>query len=75
MRNTTRVHRWKVTFDYRPGHNPIQACEWVYAPTKLLALWNARDQRHGCHIADPDCIRERVAIANLRRRSKLFGAA
>jgi hypothetical protein len=53
---------YKVTFEYRPGHNVIRAVEYVIAPTKQLALWNAREQRHGCIIADPDCISEKVSL-------------
>jgi hypothetical protein len=28
----------------------------------MLALWNAREQRHGCMIADPDCTRESISV-------------
>lgn len=53
--------RWyKVTFEYRAGHSLALAVEFVRAPTRLLALWNAREQRHGCLIRDPDCISETV---------------
>jgi hypothetical protein len=67
-RNIPRVNRWKVTFEYRDGHNPTTATEWVYAPTRMLALWAAREQRHGCMIGDPDCVREvGPYIANIRK--------
>jgi hypothetical protein len=68
MSKPIRVNRWKVTFEYRNGHNPIRVIEWVHAPTKLLALWTAREQRHGCMIADPDCIHEiGPYVANLKK--------
>ena len=55
--------RWRVTFKYREGHRVIKAAEWVYAPTKQLALWAAREQRHGCIIADPDVVQETISLA------------
>lgn len=62
--------RWKVTFHYRPGHSTIRADEYVYAPTRMLAIWNAREQRHGCMIYDPDCEREAVSVCRSAQFSR-----
>ena len=62
--------RYRVRFDYRPGHSTIRAWEYVTAPSKLLALWNAREQRHGCIIADPDCIKETIGIVRDRTQTR-----
>ncbi len=65
-----RNRRWRVRFQYRDGHQVIRADEYVYAPTKLLALWNGREQRHGCMIADPDCIKETISIVREKANAR-----
>jgi len=58
--------KWKVTFHY----GDCIATQWVTGPTKLLALWNAREQQYGHWIiSDPKCTKETVSVV----RSK-FGA-
>ncbi len=57
-----KVRRWRVTFKYRDGHRVIKAAEWVNAPTRMLALWAAREQRHGCMIFDPDVVKETISL-------------
>ena len=66
-RNIPQVRTWKVTFTYNETSTLRQASEYVLAPTKLLALWAGREQRHGCMIHDPDCIKETVSLVRQPR--------
>jgi hypothetical protein len=43
---------WRVTFTERAFGN--QDIVYVNAPTKLLALWTAREFFYGCSIRHPD---------------------
>lgn len=67
---TIKCRKYRVRFDYRTNADrrlPTIAWEYVTAPTRLLALWAAREQRHGCIIADPDCIKETIGIVRTGR--------
>ena len=68
-RNIPQVKRWKVTFYY-----PLTtATEYVDAPTRLFAIWAAREQRHGCTLYDHDCIRESASVLrNVDRRREFI---
>lgn len=59
-----RTKLWKVTFHYDPPLNwQLRHSEWVYAPTKKLALWNARERAHAVWmIPHPKCVKETVSI-------------
>ena len=65
-RNIPVCRTWKVTFEYRPGHNVIRAVEYVTAPNKRFALWVGRKQHHGCILFDPDCVSEKVSAHRQR---------
>ena len=57
---------WKATFEYRPGHSVIRAVQYVIAPNKRFAIWNTREQRHGCILSDPDRVSVTVAVHRQR---------